>query len=69
MSSGLKQVYPRVEQQEPPDEIPNKSQRTALQGLARSLGLWLNSCELMHLAGAIELQANLVRAAEEAGER
>jgi hypothetical protein len=69
MRSGLRQVYPSVDNREPPDEVPNKSQRTALQGLARSLGLWLNSRELMHLAGAIEVQANLVRAAEEAGER
>jgi hypothetical protein len=58
-----------VDDQELPDADPNASQRQALRGLARSLGMWLSPPELVHLAGALEVQANLIRATEEAGER
>jgi hypothetical protein len=71
-NSRVSSTVPSLEvigDQGPPDAQPNESQRQALKDLARSLGLWLSSRELVYLAGAVEVEANLVRATEEAGER
>ena len=52
-----------------PDAHPNDSQRRVLKDLARSLRRRFSSRELAYLAGAVEVEANLTRAAEEAGRR
>jgi hypothetical protein len=52
-----------------PDAHPNESQRQALKDFACSLRARFTSHELAFLASAVEAQANLARAAEEAGGR
>jgi len=52
-----------------PDAHPNESQRQALKDFARSLRARFTSHELAFLASAVEAQASLARAAEEAGGR
>lgn len=69
MRSGPRKVYPRVDDRELPDACPNESQRQALKDFARSLRAQFSSRELAYLASAIEVEANLIRAAEEAGGR
>ena len=56
-----------VGDRELPDANPNESQRRALKDLARSLRPRFSSRELAYLAGAVEAEANLVRAAEGTG--
>ncbi len=48
-----------------PDAQPNESQRRVLKDLARSLQARFSYRELAYLAGAIEVEANLIRDAEE----
>jgi hypothetical protein len=52
-----------------PDARPNESQRQALKDFARSLRTRFSSHELVYLASAVEVEANLIRAAEETGRR
>ena len=49
-----------------PDARPNESQRQVLKDFARSLRTRFSSHELVYLASAIEVEANIIRAAEEA---
>jgi hypothetical protein len=65
--SSTSPVREVIGDRELPDARPNASQRQALKNLARSLRPRFSSCELAYLASAIELQANVARAAEEAG--
>jgi hypothetical protein len=58
-------VLEAVDDRELPDARPNESQRQALKDLARSLRPRFSSRELAYLASAVEVEANLVRAAEE----
>jgi hypothetical protein len=60
-------IMEAVGHREPHDTNPIESKRKALKGLARTLGMWLSSRELVYLAGAVEVEANLARAVEEAG--
>jgi hypothetical protein len=54
-----------VDDRELPDAWPNESQRQALKDLARSLRPRFTARELAYLASAVEVEAILVRAAEE----
>ena len=50
-----------------PDARPNEAQKQALKDFARSLRARFSSIELSYLASAVEVEANLIRAAEEEG--
>jgi hypothetical protein len=58
-----------VGDRELPDTQPSEAQRRVLKDLARSLRPLLSSIELSYLASAFEVEANLIRAAEETGRR
>jgi hypothetical protein len=51
------------------DAQPNEMRRRVLKDLARSLRPLFSSIELAYLAGALEVEANLIRAVEETGRR
>lgn len=48
-----------------PDANLTEVQRTLLKGLAHDLRVRLSSCELIYLAGAVEVEANGKRSEEE----
>jgi hypothetical protein len=52
-----------------PDAQPYVSRRRLLKDLAHSFRPRFSACELAYLASAVEVEANLVRAAEETDSR